>query len=84
MRVSRETTSKEAGRELPLLSALAAGMPGDCDPELAYEELLAHAWQCRTCWPWRNQLWAVHRLCPRGAELADRYAVALGSKGEGQ
>jgi hypothetical protein len=54
------------------------------DPELAYEELLAHAWECRTCWPWRNQLWAVHRLCPKGAELADRYAVALGSKGEGQ
>jgi hypothetical protein len=84
MRVSREATSKAAGWELPLLTALAARPPGDCDPELAYEELLAHVWQCRTCWPWRNQLWAVHRLCPTGAQLADRYAVTLGSKGEGQ
>src|ERR1700716_3289842 len=35
MRVSRETTSKEAARELPELTALAASPPGDCDPELA-------------------------------------------------
>jgi hypothetical protein len=26
----------------------------------------------------------VHRLCPRGAELADRYVVARESRGEGQ
>jgi hypothetical protein len=48
----------------------------EVDPELIYEQLISHAWQCRTCWPWRNQLWALHRLCPAGAELADRYAVA--------
>jgi hypothetical protein len=76
MRISRETTPKEAGRELPLLTALAAVPPGDSDPELAYEDLRSHVWQCNTCWPWRNQLWAVHRLCAIGAGLADRYAVA--------
>jgi hypothetical protein len=84
MRVSRETTPKEAVRELSLLTALEAGPPGDCDPELTYEDLRSHIWQCKTCWPWRNQLWAVHRLCPRGAELADRYVVARESSGEGQ
>ncbi len=46
------------------------------EPELIYDRLVNHAWQCPTCWPWRNQLWAVHRLCPTGAGLADRYAVA--------
>jgi hypothetical protein len=46
------------------------------DPELAYEELLTHVSECPTCWHWRNQLWAVHRLCPTGAGMADRYAVA--------
>jgi hypothetical protein len=56
----------------------------ELDAELIYDQLVSHVGECRICWPWRNQLWAVHRLCPRGAELADRYAVALGSKGEGQ
>jgi hypothetical protein len=50
--------------------------PGNQDPELIYDQLLSHACECPTCWPWRNQLWAVHRLCPTGAGLADRYAVA--------
>jgi hypothetical protein len=49
---------------------------GDPDPELIYDELLSHVAECGTCWPWRNQLWAVKRLCPIGAGLADRYAVA--------
>jgi hypothetical protein len=54
------------------------------DAELIYEQLISHASECRICWPWRNQLWAVHRLCPTGAQLADRYAVALGCRGEGR
>ncbi|MDQ6899301.1 MAG: hypothetical protein M3072_07320 [Candidatus Dormibacteraeota bacterium] len=82
MPVSRETTLKEAARELPLFTALAAGPPGDCDPELIYEQLVSHAAECRICWLWRNQLWAVHRLCPTGAGLADRYAVAEARRGE--
>jgi hypothetical protein len=49
--------------------------------EEAYEQLINHAWRCRTCWPWRNQLWAVHRLCPTGAALADRYAMAEALRG---
>lgn len=57
---------------------------GDQDPELIYEQLVGHAWECQICWPWRNQLWAVHRLCPTGAGLADRYVVARGSRGESQ
>ncbi|MBJ7599755.1 hypothetical protein [Candidatus Nephthysia bennettiae] len=52
------------------------------DPELIYDELVSHAGECGTCWPWRNQLWAVHRLCPTGAGLADRYAVAEARMGE--
>ena len=56
------------------LPELPAG--AEVDPELIYEQLISHAWQCRTCWPWRNQLWALHRLCPTGAGLADRYALA--------
>ncbi len=55
----------------------------EVDPELIYEQLINHAWQCRTCWPWRNQLWAVHRLCPTGAELTDRYAMAEVRRGRG-
>jgi hypothetical protein len=49
---------------------------GELDAEVIYELLVSHAYECRTCWAWRNQLWAVHRLCPTGAGLADRYAVA--------
>ncbi len=52
------------------------------DAELIYEQLVSHAWECRTCWHWRNQLWVVHRLCPTGAGLADRYAVAEARRGE--
>ena len=68
---------------------VTAAMPeeldqAELDAELIYDLLVNHAWQCRTCWPWRNQLWAVHRLCPTGAQLADHYAVALGSRGKGQ
>jgi hypothetical protein len=55
----------------------------EVDPELIYEQLINHAWRCRTCWLWRNQLWAVHRLCPTGAELADRYAMAEARQGRG-
>jgi hypothetical protein len=54
------------------------------DPELIYEQLISHASQCRTCWPWRNQLWALHRLCPAGAGLADRYAVAEARRRRGE
>jgi hypothetical protein len=54
------------------------------DPELIYERLISHAWQCGTCWPWRNQLWALHRLCPTGAGLADRYALAEARRGRGE
>ena len=49
--------------------------------ELIYDELVSHAMRCATCWPWRNQLWAVHRLCWQGAALADRYAVAEAMRG---
>ena len=56
---------------------------GAVDSEAVYEQLISHAWQCRTCWPWRNQLWAVNRLCPTGAGLADLYALAQGAAGEG-
>jgi hypothetical protein len=55
---------------------------GDQDPEQIYDQLVSHALECRICWPWRNQLWAVHRLCPTGAGLADRYAVAEAQRGE--
>jgi hypothetical protein len=55
---------------------------GQGDPELIYEQLVSHAAECRICWAWRNQLWAVHRLCPTGAGLADRYAVAEARRGE--
>ena len=64
------------------LPELPAG--AEVDPELIYEQLISHAWQCRTCWHWRNQLWALHRLCPTGAGLADRYAVAEARRGERQ
>ena len=56
----------------------------ELDAELTYDRLVNHAWQCRTCWPWRNQLWALHRLCPAGAELADRYAVAEARRRRGE
>jgi hypothetical protein len=56
----------------------------EVDPELIYEQLVNHAWRCRTCWPWRNQLWALHRLCPVGAGLADRYALAEVRWGRGE
>jgi hypothetical protein len=49
--------------------------------ELIYDQLVSHAWECPICWAWRNQLWAVHRLCPIGAGLADRYAAAEARKG---
>jgi hypothetical protein len=62
----------------------APGVGGDVDPELIYDQLLGHAWQCRTCWPWRNQLWALDRLCPTGAGLADRYALAEARRGRGE
>jgi hypothetical protein len=58
--------------------------PGDPDPELVYDQLVSHACECGICWPWRNQLWAVHRLCPIGAGLADRYAVAEARMGGSQ
>ena len=29
------------------------------DPEVIYDRLLSHVSTCATCWPWRNQLWAV-------------------------
>jgi hypothetical protein len=68
-----------------LTVATEGSMPEQAaDPELIYDQLVSHASECRICWPWRNQLWAVHRLCPTGAQLADRYVVALGSSGEGQ
>ena len=54
------------------------------DAELLYDLLVSHALECPTCWSWRNQLWAVHRLCPTGAGLADRYAVAEARTGERQ
>ena len=57
---------------------------GDQDPERIYDQLVSHALECSICWPWRNQLWAVHRLCPTGAGLADRYAVAEARKREKQ
>jgi hypothetical protein len=56
----------------------------ELDAELIYDQLVSHTSECRICWPWRNQLWAVHRLCPTGAQLADRYVVALGCREEGQ
>jgi hypothetical protein len=56
----------------------------ELDAELIYDRLVNHAWQCRSCWPWRNQLWAVHRLCPVGAGLADRYALAEVRRGRGE
>jgi hypothetical protein len=56
--------------------------PGAPEAELIYEQLVSHASECRICWQWRNQLWAVHRLCPIGAGLADRYAVAEARMGE--
>ena len=55
---------------------------GKGDPERIYDQLVSHAWECRICWPWRNQLWAVHRFCPTGAGLADRYAVAEARRGK--
>ncbi len=44
-------------------------MGNEEDAELIYEQLRSHAGECGTCWPWRNQLWAVQRLCPSGAAL---------------
>ena len=66
--------------------ALASGSIQDAavDSEAVYEQLITHVWPCRTCWPWRNQLWAVHRLCPIGASLADRYALAEVGRGRGE
>ena len=62
------------------MSGVRVARDRDCcgleDPEVIYDRLLSHVSTCATCWPWRNQLWAVHRLCWRGAALADRYAVA--------
>jgi hypothetical protein len=55
---------------------------GQRDGELIYDQLVSHASECRICWVWRNQLWAVHKLCPIGAGLADRYAVAEARMGE--
>jgi hypothetical protein len=69
----------DPGKPLPELPAGA-----EVDPELIHEQLISHAWQCRTCWHWRNQLWALHRLCPTGAGLADRYALAEVRKGRGE
>ena len=60
------------------------GADSELDAEVTYEQLVSHADECRICWPWRNQLWAVHRLCPTGAGLADRYAVAEGRRGKRQ
>ena len=46
------------------------------DPEAMYDELIAHARVCPTCWPWRNQLWQVRKLCSGGQELAALFAMA--------
>src|SRR2546426_12440207 len=62
----------------PTMSEQAA----EGDAELIYDQLVNHASECRICWVWRNQLWAVHKLCPIGAGLADRYAVAEARMGE--
>ena len=59
-------------------------MGNEEDAELIYEQLRSHAGECGTCWPWRNQLWAVQRRCPGGAALADRYAVAEARRGKKQ
>lgn len=43
--------------------------------ELAYDQVIDHARRCPTCWPWRDELWSLTRLCLFGRELVERYAA---------
>lgn len=46
------------------------------DPEDLHYDLVVHALRCPTCWPWRNYLSRVEKLCGTGRALALLYANA--------